>query len=166
MLLFKSQALFYLAFAQLCASASIDTQDIAPRDAFLDNYGSNMCNQVGCDVMACAKNPDDALAVVSGGVSLIVGPDCVGWEEGSVIEQAPGTDNKTCSDGLTLYKGRLWIWRAWNNVGAKKYYAEFLDWENFKGAKCWGKQDVKCQKKGTKMAPSDPDTSLCVPWGL
>ncbi|KAK1993691.1 hypothetical protein LX36DRAFT_714402 [Colletotrichum falcatum] len=166
MLFSNLRALSLLALARLCASAAIDSHELAPRGAFLDNYGSNMCNQVGCDVMACAENPDKALGVASSGVALIVGPDCVGWEEGSVTEQAPGTGNKTCPDGLKLYKGRLWVWRAWNNVGAKKYYAEFLDWDDFRGAQCWGHKDVKCQKKGVKMAPSDPDTSLCVPWGL
>ncbi|KAE9579876.1 hypothetical protein CGCF415_v003552 [Colletotrichum fructicola] len=168
MLFSKLQILSYLALAQLCASAAVDTaQDIAPRgDAFRDNYGSNMCLQVKCDTTVCAENPDDALAVASGGVSLIVGPDCAGWDEGSLLELPNGTNGKTCPDGRKLYQGTLMVWRAWNNVSAKKdYHAEFLEWDNFKGAQCWGKKDVQCQKDGVKMAP-DPNTGLCVPWGL
>ncbi|OHE91451.1 hypothetical protein CORC01_13270 [Colletotrichum orchidophilum] len=167
MVFFKSQVLPYLALVQLCAAAAIDNRDIARRaTAFRDNYGSNMCLQVECDTTICAESVDDALAVASGGVSLIVGPDCAGWKDGAPTELAPGNNGTTCPKGRKLYRGSLMVWRAWSNVSAKKdYHAEFLEWENFKGAQCWGRKDVQCQKDGVKMAP-DPNTAICEPWGL
>ncbi|KAK1982986.1 hypothetical protein LZ30DRAFT_688021 [Colletotrichum cereale] len=162
-----------LALAQLCAASVIDYNlDLAPRqlaargDAYRDDFGSNMCLQVGCDTMVCAGNPEEALAVASSELNLIIGPDCAGWESGAPAEVPAGTNGKSCPAGLKLYQGNLMIWRAWNNVTKKKNYkAEFVEWENFKGATCYGKKDVQCQKDGTKMAP-DPNTGLCAPWGL
>ncbi|GJC93154.1 hypothetical protein ColKHC_01980 [Colletotrichum higginsianum] len=163
----KLQVLPCLAFGQLCASTAIDVRELAPRaDAFRDNYGSNMCLQVSCDVMVCAESPEDALAVASSGVSLIVGPDCTGWQEGTLKEVSPGTNEKTCPEGRKLYQGTLMVYRAWNNVTKKKNFkTEFVEWEDFKGAQCHGTKDVKCQKDGIKMAP-DPNARVCVPWGL
>ncbi|OHW91226.1 hypothetical protein CSPAE12_10217 [Colletotrichum incanum] len=162
----KLQILPYLALAQLCASTAIDAHELAPRDAFRDDFGSNMCLQVSCDTMVCAESPEDALAVASSGISLIVGPDCAAWQQDSLSEVQPETNGKTCPAGRKLYQGVLMVWRAWNNVTKKKKFeTEFVEWENFKGAKCHGTQDVKCQKDGTKLAP-DPNTGLCAPWGL
>ncbi|TDZ40009.1 hypothetical protein C8035_v004839 [Colletotrichum spinosum] len=168
----KFQILPCLALAQLCAAAAIDrTGDagpgLAPRwDAFRDDFGSNMCLQVRCDTMVCATDVDDAHRVASSELSLIIGPDCAGWRE-PPVEVAQGTNGKTCADGRKLYSGAFMIWRAWNNVTKKKdYKADFVDWENFKGAYCVGQKDVTCQKDGkTPMAP-DPNTGVCAPWGL
>ncbi|KAK1623254.1 hypothetical protein BDP81DRAFT_399571 [Colletotrichum phormii] len=161
MLLFtKANLLACLALVQLCSATAIDVTGLSPRGAYRDDSGSSDCLQVGCDTSVCAKDPVDALAVASKGVSLILGPDCAGWAEGSpsVVQ-----GDKSCPAGTQLYRGDLRVWRAWNNVG-KKFTTTFVAWEQFKCATCWGRKDVTCVK-GPKQVP-DPNTGLCGPWAL
>ncbi|TQN64628.1 hypothetical protein CSHISOI_10796, partial [Colletotrichum shisoi] len=157
----KLQVLPCLALGQLCASTTIDVREFAPRgepiEAYRDNYGSDMCLQVSCDVRVCAKKSEEALAVASSGVGLIVGPDCTGWQKDTLKKVPPETDETICSEGLELYEGILMVWRAWNNVSLKKNFTtEFVKWEDFMGAQCHGTKDVKCQRGGVKMGP-DPN---------
>lgn len=149
-----------LAFLHLCNATAIDPTKLTARDAYHDDDGSSDCLQVGCDTSVCAKDPTDALAVASQGVSLILGPDCAGWAEGSpsVVE-----GDTSCTAGLQLYRGDLRVWRAWNNVRSK-YKGTFVAWDNFKGATCWGRKDVDCIH-GPKQVP-DPNTGLCMPWNV
>ncbi|KAJ0160221.1 hypothetical protein CTA2_8357 [Colletotrichum tanaceti] len=163
----KLQVLSCLALSQLCASTAIEARKLIPgKTAFRDDFGSNMCLQVVCKATVCAERPEDALGVASSGVSLIVGPDCTGWQDGTLKEVPAESTKTTCPAGHQLYEGDLVVYRAWNNVTKRKNYkADFVEWENFKGAVCRGVKDVQCQKDGLKKAP-DPRAVTCAPWGL
>ncbi|KAL0933663.1 uncharacterized protein CTRU02_210462 [Colletotrichum truncatum] len=154
----------YFTLCQLCRATAIDLGNLAPRDAYRDDSGSRECLQVWCDTSVCATDDNDAQAVASQGVSLIIGPDCAGWDKESLEKNfATGVSGPACPPGRKLYKGWFVVWRAWSNAGPNSRVT-FVPWENFMGAECRARQDVECIK-GPKKIP-DPNTGLCMPWAV